>query len=188
MLKKIVLTILSMILLYNTYKLVTVFHKLSPEEFSLPAIIASALAFNLLLTGAFAFLGFVYPTSKLLPYSYYQIKNPERLNTLYKWLGVNFFKYFLLMTFYRKDDNKKYFNGTKSGVLLFDYNTRQSEFGHLFAFLSIFILSSILLYYGHKFVFLWIQPMNIILNFYPIILQRKHRTQIERLLNRVNSH
>ncbi len=184
MLKKIVLTILSLVLIYNTYKLITVFFKLSPGEFSLLAIIASAIAFNLLITGAFAFLGFIYPTSKLLPNSYYQIKNPERLTIYYKWLGVNFFKYLLLITFYRKDDNKKYFNGTKSGILLFDYNTKQSEFGHLLAFASIFILSLILLVEGHKALFIWIQPMNIIFNFYPVVLQRNHRIVIARLIKK----
>lgn len=182
MVKKLVYTSLSLLLAYNTYKLVTVFFKLSPEEFSLLAIVVSAIAFNLLITGAIAFLGFVYPTSRVLPNSYYQIDNPKILSTLYKWLGVEYFKYFLLVTFYRKDDNKKYFDGTKSGVLLFDYNTKQSEFGHLLAFALILILSLILLFEGHKFVFFWIQPMNVVLNFYPIVLQRKHRIVIDRLI------
>ncbi len=185
MLKKIGLTLLSCILAYNSYKLLAIFFKLSSNSFSLTAIIASAVAFNLLITGSFAFLGFVYPTSKLLPNTYYQIKYPERLKSIYKWLGVEYFKYFLLLTFYRKNDNKKYFNGSKAGIFLFDYNTRQSEFGHLLAFFTILILSLILLYAGHKSVFIWIQPMNIIFNLYPIILQRKHRIVVGRLIARI---
>lgn len=185
MLKNIFFTILSLILSYNTYKLVTVFSKLRPEEFSLLAIIMSAIAFNLMITGALAFLGFVYPTSKLLPNSYYQIKRPKMLNTLYKWIGVEYFRMLLLITFYRNGDNKKYFNGSKSGILLFDYNTKQSEFGHLIAFILIVLLSIILLLKGHEYVFIWMQPLNILLNFYPIILQRKHRIIIEPLIKRI---
>lgn len=185
MFKKAGFTFLSFILAYNTYKLLVLFFNLSPFKFSLTAIIVSAIAFNLLATGAFAFLGFVYPTSKILPKTYYQIKNSARLKLIYKWLGVKYFKYFLLFTFYRKKDNKNYFNGYKSGISLLNYNTKQSEFGHLLAFISILILSLILLYEGHKSVFIWIQPINILVNLYPIILQRNHRIVIERLLKRV---
>jgi hypothetical protein len=184
MIKRIGFTILSLILAYNTYKLVTVFTKITPDKFSFLAIIISAITFNLLVTGMVAFLGFVYETSKLLPNSYYLIRNHERLNLCYNIFGVKFFRKLLLITFYRKEDNKKYFNGTKSGILLFKYNTKQSEFGHLIAFLFVLSLSLMLLYYGHLLVFLWIQPINIVMNFYPVILQRKHRMQIERVMNR----
>lgn len=184
MLKKIIFPILSLILAYNTIKLGAIFFKLNPEEFSRLAIIVSAVAFNLMITGTVAFLGFVFPTSKLLPNSYYHIKRPKTLNLIYKWLGVEYFRMLLLKTFYRSDDNKKYFNGTKSGILLFDFNTKQSEFGHLVAFLAIILFSIILLLRGHEQVFIWIQPINIILNFYPIILQRKHRIIVERLIRK----
>lgn len=185
MLKKIILTAFSLILAYNTVKLTAVFFKLNPEDFSRFASIVSAFAFNLMITGSVAFLGFAYPTNKLLPDSYYQIKQPKTLNSIYKWLGVEYFRILLLKTFYRKDDNKKYFTGTKSGILLFDYNTKQSEFGHLIAFLLLILFSIILFFEGHKSVFVWILPINIVLNFYPIILQRKHRIIIQRMIKRM---
>ena len=165
MAKKILFTALSLVLAYNTYKLTTIFFELPPGKFSLLAIIVSAVALNLLITGVVAFLGFVYPTSRILCNNYYQIKNPKILNLWYKWLGVEFFRLFLLKTFYRKKDNKNYFNGTKSGLSLFDYNTKQSEFGHLIALTLVFALSLVLLFEGHKYVFIWMQPMNILLNF-----------------------
>jgi len=187
MAKKALFTALSFILIYNTYKLTTIFFKLQAEKFSLLAIIVSAIAFNLLITGAVAFLGFVYPTSRILSNSYYKIKNHETLNLCYKRLGVDFFRLFLLNTFYRNRNNKKYFIGTRSGVLLFDYNTRQSEFGHLIALILVFALSLVLLLEGHEYVFIWMQPLNILLNLYPIILQRKHRIIVERLINRIDN-
>lgn len=183
-LRKIALTFISFILAYSTYKFLTIFFKLQPDQFSNFAIFISAFALTLMTTGVIAFLGFVYPTSKLLPDSYYQIKNPKKLNRLYKVLGVELFRWVLLRTFYKSDNNKKYFNGTKSGIMLFDHNTKQSEFGHLTAFVLIFIISLVLLGEGHHHVFLWIWPLNMLLNIYPIVLQRKHRIVIQRLINR----
>ncbi|MGJ8593403.1 MAG: hypothetical protein ACSHXF_12700 [Aquaticitalea sp.] len=185
MFKKILFTFISIVLAYNAYKLVFYFFIRTPDEFSTVGTIFSAIAFNLFITGTVAFLGFVYPTSKLIPNSYYQIKQPKKLNTWYKSLGVEYFRFFLLKTFYRNDNNKKYFNGSKSGIIAFDYNTKQSEFGHLIAFCMICLVSIILLLKGHINTFIWIQPINILFNFYPIILQRKHRIIVERLINRI---
>lgn len=185
MLKKIGLTILSLVLAYNVCKLIVLFFELRPERLSLLAIVVSAFAFNLLTTGIIAFLGFAYPTNNILPETYYEIKNAKNINLVYRLLGVTYFRFFLLKTFYRTADNKKYFKGTKSGLHLFNYNTKQSEFGHLIAFILVFIISITLLLKGHKYVFIWMQPMNIILNLYPIILQRKHRIIVERLIKKM---
>ncbi len=101
-------------------------------------------------------------------------------------MGVKIFHFFLLKTFYRRTNNKKYFNGTKAGIYEFEYNTRQSEFGHLIAFILIELLSTILFFSGHSLIFLWIQPINILLNFYPIILQRTHRIKTEKIFAKLN--
>ncbi|GAB2490456.1 glycosyl-4,4'-diaponeurosporenoate acyltransferase CrtO family protein [Algoriphagus taiwanensis] len=181
-LKKIGLTLLSLVFLHNVYKLLVLFQKLNPEELSGVANFAAALAFNLVTTGMVAFLGFAYPTSKLLPSSYYKIKNTNRLNRVYDLLGVSFFRIFLLKTFYRGADNKKYFNGTKTGLKLFDYNTKQSEFGHLAAFVLLGLIAIFLWVKGHISLSLWTCAINLLFNFYPIVLQRKHRIIVQRLL------
>ena len=183
--KRILFTVISFVLAYYTYKLTILFFELAPEEFSLVAIIVIAAVLNILLLGTIAFLGFVYPTHVLLSKRYYKIKNPETLNVWYKWLGVEMFRLFLLNTFYRKKDNKKYFNGSKAGILAFDYNTKQSEFGHLIALIVVSALSLVVLVQGHTLAFLWMLLFNILLNLYPVILQRKHRIIIERLIDRM---
>jgi len=182
--KKVLFTVLSGVLAYNTFKLTAIFLVLPQEEFSTLAIVISALAFIFLITGVAAFLGFVYPTSRILPSDYYRIKNPKKLSFWYRYLGVKYFKTFLLYTFYRRKENLKYFDGTKSGIFLFEFNTRQSEFGHLAAFVLGFFISLLLLFEGHEKVFILMQPVNIFLNLYPILLQRKHRIVLERLISR----
>lgn len=102
-------------------------------------------------------------------------------------MGVSYFRTMLLATFWGKEKNrKKYFDGTKAGLANFDYQTRQSEFGHVAAFVAITGLSVFLLFYGHNTAFWLAMAINILANFYPIILQRTHRIQLERLSQRLN--
>jgi hypothetical protein len=182
MAKKIFFPFISIFLAYNTQKLIRVFGEVSPEEFPLLLCFILAVLLNLFISGIFAFTGFAYPSSKLLPDAYYTVKNPKALTAAYNILGIKFFRSFLLMAFWGKEKNrKKYFNGTKSGIQNFDFQTRQSEFGHLGAFIVTTIVCMILLSNGHVITLLLTMALNIIANLYPIILQRIHRIQIQRL-------
>ena len=95
MLKRILFPVISFVLAYNAYKLTAIFFKLPPEEFSLVGVIIMAVTLNILILGAIAFLGFVYPTHILFGKNYYRLKNPKALNVWYKGLGVDFFRIFL---------------------------------------------------------------------------------------------
>lgn len=170
---------------YQTGKLVLTLLQLIPEQFSLAGLIAAAIATNLLATGAVAFMGFALPTSRLLPASYYRVRQADRLKKWYSLMGGQFFRKFLLLTFYRKEKGKKYFNGTREGILAFDHNTRQSEFGHLLALLLISLIAGAFLFYGHIYLFGWIMVFNVFLNFYPIPLQRLHRSRTQKLAERI---
>ena len=86
---------------YQTGKLVLTLLQLIPEQFSLAGLIAAAIATNLLATGAVAFMGFALPTSRLLPASYYRVRQADRLKKWYSLMGGQFFRKFLLLTFYR---------------------------------------------------------------------------------------
>lgn len=142
-----------------------------------------AFLLTLFITGVFAFMGFAYPTNKLLPESYYKINNPKRLQNYYKHLGLDYFKTILLVVFWGKKKNrKKYFNGTKKGLNNFIYQTRQSEFGHLGAFVLILVCSIILICHQLYLIVLTMTLLNIIGNLYPIILQRYHRIRIGKLM------
>jgi hypothetical protein len=153
-----------------------------PRQLSLTEQVVIAYLLTLFVTGVFAFVGFAYPTSRLLPNAYYKIKNPRALNRTFKILGVKYFQALLLLTFWGTKKNRiKYFNGTKAGLNNFIYQTKQSEFGHFAAFIIITALSLILLVYGYSLLVLFITIINIIGNLYPIILQRSHRIRIEKI-------
>ncbi len=153
-----------------------------PSDFSASENILISFLLTLFITGVFAFSGFAYSTSKLLPDAYYKIKNQAYLKTTYDLLGLRYFRTLLLLVFWgRKNNKEKYFNGTKSGLKNFIFQTKQSEFGHLGAFILIIVVSISLFALGYILLPFIVLLINIIGNLYPIILQRYHRMRIERI-------
>ena len=143
-----------------------------------------AFLLTLFLTGVFAFPGFAYATSRLLPGRYYQLKNPKHLKRVYALLGVKYFKVVLLIAFWGAKKNKqKYFNGTRRGFQNLIYQSKQSEFGHLGALLAILAATCILLFERYFILAAIVMLINVVGNLYPIVLQRHHRLRVERLMN-----
>lgn len=183
MIKKILFVLFAAFLASRTIELLQLSSGIRPEKLSLGGSFAFAFMLNLFVTGISAFPGFVFPTSRLLPPAYYRVRNPQIIYKAYQLLGVHYFRKALLLGFWGKAQNRKrFFNGTKAGIWQFDYQTRQSEFGHLAALVFIFVLSFVVLAQGHVQTFALVHLINFIGNFYPVVLQRKHRAAIQRLL------
>lgn len=181
--KKVITPILSLFLAYCTWQMMGSLISSEPNQLSNTESILIAYLLTLFATGVFAFIGFAYPTSRILPNAYYKIKNPIALAKVFKVLGVKYFQILLLLTFWGKKKNrKKYFNGTKAGLQNFVFQTKQSEFGHFAAFITISALSLILIVYGHGLLVLFITIINVVGNFYPVILQRWHRIRIGKIV------
>ncbi len=135
------------------------------------------------ITGIFAFPGFVFPTHKVIPASYFHIKYPLCLKRIYTVLGVKYFRIFLIAAFWRrKKIRRSFFDGTRRGILNFIYQTKQAEFGHLGAFIVLLILATALIIRGHSSIALIMMLLNILANGYPVILQRYHRMRIGKLV------
>lgn len=175
---------MSLFLFYQSIELVKILYSSVPNEFSgLETLILSFLL-TLFITGVFAFIGFAYPTSRILPDSYYKTTHPKSLKSLYKLLGIKYFRALLLIAFWgRKNNQMKYFNGTKNGLHHFVFQTKQSEFGHLGASLMIVVYSAILATQGYFYLIVIMTILNILGNIYPIVLQRFHRVRIEKIRN-----
>ena len=154
----------------------------APEQFSNWEVLLVGFLLALFVTGIFAFIGFVYPSNRILPDQYYDIKHPDTLSSVGKIIGVNYFRNILLFAFWpRKGARKKYFIGTKTGLSNFVFQTRQSEFGHLAAFIVITLCSILLAANGHIRLVAIVTVIIVIGNLYPIILQRIHRVRIQQL-------
>lgn len=182
--KRIVFPLLSVFLVFRAIEILKIYAVRQPESISTGESIFYALLLNLFITGVFAFIGFAYPSSKLLPSAYYTVRYPRFMQRLAKVIGMKYFRMALLKVFWGSEKNrKKYFNGTKQGIRNFDFQTRQSEFGHLAAFIPLLVVALFMLAKGHIVSSLITSAVNLIGNFYPIILQRLHRIQIARMTN-----
>ena len=138
MIKKILLSIASIFLILQSYKLLYNIDKLDVDSWGLIVFIAWII--NMFITGIFAFSGFAFPTQKLLPKSYYKIFYPKRLKNIYRVLRVDLFRQMLLATLWKsKKQRKKYFNGKKNGIPNLIEQSMKSEFGHFIPFIIVFI-------------------------------------------------
>lgn len=180
MFKKILLSLASAFLMWQSFGLLSHIHEMEVQSWLLAFLIAFII--NLYLTGIFAFLGFAFPTQKLLPQAYYTIHKPNTLKTIYEVLKVNLFRQFLLATFWKgKNQRATYFNGTRRGLLNLVEQSMKSEFGHLIPFLIITVIGVYFLIIKLVFLGLFTIFINLIGNMYPIILQRHHRMRIYNL-------
>lgn len=180
--KKILHTLLSTIMVYLTIKTVFSINELPNYDIGWLISLIFAVLLSLYITGAFAFVGFQFATHKVLPDSYYKISNPKLIMTIHKYMGVKYFNIFLMAFIWGKPKNReKFFDGTRSGIDNLMYQTKQSEFGHIGAFIIILGLAIWIGLIGHyKMVFI-ISILSIIGNLYPVLLQRKHRVRIDRM-------
>lgn len=183
MAKKIILSLASVFLFWQSVSLLSKIHEFEVE--SLVASFIIAWIINLFITGIFAFVGFAFPTQRILPDSYYQIYKPSKLTTTFEVLKVDLFRKFLLATFWRnKAQRKKYFNGKKDGISILVEQSMKSEFGHLLPFIIINLVSAYLIAINFFELALFTLLLNIIGNLYPIILQRHHRMRIQLISER----
>lgn len=174
------LTLASAFLIWQSIKLIGQIHEL--ELSSWGALLFIAWVINMFVTGIFAFAGFAHPTQKLLPRSYYEIHFPDRLNRLYKVFRVAIFKKLLLATLWRnKQQRKNYFDGSRGGILSFSEQSMKSEFGHLIPLILLTTVSIYLIVVDQPVLGLFTMAINVIGNFYPVVLQRHHRMRIQRL-------
>ncbi len=178
MIKKILLSIATIFLIWQSYKLLFNIDKLTDNSWGLLLFIAWII--NLFITGIFAFSGFAFPTQKLLPKSYYKIYQPKKLKKIYKALKVNLFRNVLLATLWKSQKQReKHFNGKENGIPHLEEQSMKSEFGHLIPFIIVNIISIYFMLNGTIALGVFSILINLIGNLYPIILQRHHRMRIQ---------
>ncbi len=181
-LKQILFPLLSAFLVFRSIELLRIYAERQPETLSNGESIFYAVLLNIFITGVFAFVGFAYPTNKILPNTYYSVRFPHFLQKFSKAIGMKYFRVALMKVFWGSAKNrKKYFNGTKQGIQNFDFQTRQSEFGHLASFVALLAVALYMFIKGHYLDGAVTSLINFVGNFYPILLQRLHRIQIERM-------
>ncbi len=141
-----------------------------------------AWVINMFVTGIFAFAGFALPTHRLLPARYYEIANPAQLKWFYRVFGVERFRKLLLATLWRsKAQQQKYFNGRPDGLDHLAEQSQKSEFGHLLPFLILTVIGIYIVFFVQPVLGGLCLFINILGNFYPVLLQRHHRMRLQRI-------
>lgn len=114
---------------------------------------------------------------------YYEEQKWEADGKIYKRLGINVFRKLLVWVGWEKL-NKKSNPVEKStkALLQLHYRTKQSEFGHIVIFVIVFGFT---VFVALEFGFvesLWLLFLNILLNLYPIFVQRYNRPRLSRAI------
>ena len=148
-------------------------------KFSMEAITSrKIILFNFLQVWDLMLVGFLFfQTFKYvrMPKSFY-LQRQYETRKYFKYLGVNIFRFLLINSFFRHLNNRVYLKGkAKDYLLTFIEETKQSETSHIIS--GIFPLSIQLLYLKNGLIehFIWLSIFNIILNLYPLLLQRMNR-------------
>lgn len=114
---------------------------------------------------------------------YYKEKEWEDRGKIYELLGINLFRKLLLWIGWEKL-NKKSNPIEKNTISLSHrhYRTKQSELGHIIIFIIVLGFTVfVALEYGIR-ESLWLLVLNILLNLYPIFLQRYNRPRYQRAI------
>ncbi|AOM78380.1 hypothetical protein [Pedobacter steynii] len=116
--------------------------------------------------------------------SYYNEKRWEQKGQVYERLGINFFRKLLVWIGWEKVIRKSnpVEKNTKA-LMNLHYTTKKSELDHV---IILFIVLGFNVFVAFKFGFLKslsLLILNVLLNLYPIFLQRYNRPRIERALN-----
>lgn len=182
MVKKILHSIFSVFLIWQTVMVVERLLVNQPSDFS--SMFLEAIFVNLFVTGIFTIV-YSFPVYRLLPLRYYTINNPKLLKICGQIIQIDLFKELLIRTIWNKKNNKKhFFSGFRNGFNDLEITTMKSEFGHFIGFCIVMILTIII---GIKASFsqaIMILIVNIFFNFYPFMMQRFHRLRLNELKSR----
>jgi hypothetical protein len=115
---------------------------------------------------------------------YYNQKGWENGGKVYESFGIHAFRKLLVWTGWEKL-NKKANPVEKNfdSLIQLHYKTKQSELGHILIFIIVFGFT---LFVAYKYGFLnslWLLSLNIVLNLYPIFLQRYNRPRLARAIH-----
>lgn len=115
---------------------------------------------------------------------YYNEKSWEQRGKIYESLGINSFRKFLVLIGWEKLNKKS--NPVKKDtpiLIQLHYRTKQNELGHLIIFIVVLGFNIFVAVKYGILQSLWLLVLNILLNLYPILLQRYNRPRIERAIN-----
>lgn len=143
-----------------------------------------AFAFSLNFMLMACVLTFTETLKSQLTFPYFNEKAWERRGKTYESLGINLYRKLLIgIGWERLNKKSKPVEKNTKALIHLHYRTKQDELGHL---IILIIVLGFTVFVAFKFGVLhslWLFLLNILLNLYPVFLQRYNRPRIERVLN-----
>jgi hypothetical protein len=116
-----------------------------------------------------------------LPQKYYSAKRFEKNGQIYRYIGVHYFKKLVAKGFLANLASIR-FEGKHSRIDSYYRQTQWGELLHLIMFLFIFLLAIYALIRRLYNAFLHLMFFNILLNGYPVLLQRYNRFRLDKVM------
>ena len=144
---------------------------------------------------AFCWAGMVVSVVKpaaylILPERYYAVKDFEQTGQVYERLGIRLIKRLVYRGPFRVFSPtmrlSKFSEGLNvSALRRLEHETRKGEATHLFVFVLVLPFVGYAALRGWLDAVLWLMTFNVILNVYPVMLQRYHRNRLQKLLKKL---
>ena len=116
-----------------------------------------------------------------LPQKYYKAKPFEKRGQIYRWVGVHYFKKLVAKGFLANLASIR-FKGKRALIDSYYRETQWGELLHLFMFVIIDLLALYALVQRWFDAILYLMFFNILLNGYPVLLQRYNRFRLEKVM------
>lgn len=115
--------------------------------------------------------------------NYYNEKKWERSGKIYEYFGVNFFRKILVWTGWEKLNKKSNpIEKNTQALVKMHLQTKKSELGHFIILMIVFGVTVFVAFNFGVIKALWLFLLNILLNLYPVLLQRYNRPRLERAI------
>ena len=151
-------------------------HYVKPDGFSF----AWALNFLLML----CVFAFTEALKSQLTSPYYNEKEWEQRGKIYEQLGINAFRKLLVWTGWEKLNRKANPVEKDTNALMnLHYQTKKAELGHAIVLLIVLGFNVFVAFKFGVLKSMWLLILNVLLNLYPIFLQRYNRPRIARAIN-----
>lgn len=137
---------------------------------------------NWIVMSGVAMLGGVIQVASFLPTRYFSIKDWERTGRVYRMFGVQLFKRMLLRGPFSVLNSAIQYKGNRPSLTQLASKMCDAEAAHLLIFCIIIILVIYFALRGWWSSAGWLMVFNIVLNLYPIMLQRYNRGRLNRIL------
>lgn len=118
---------------------------------------------------------------------YFETKSFEKGGSIYEYSGVNYYRKLLVLVGWEKISrkNNKILNDRKS-LELAEYGSKSSETGHSVIFLIVLVVT-FLVANSLRQAF-WLILINLLLNLYPVFVQRYNRPRYQRILQKMEHY